>query len=459
MENSVITTDCGAVSNMVNANHYADNYSDAAAKAINAGTDLNTETIFSGQYMEAAIASGETNVSVVNEALRRSLLARFKAGLFDPLEGQVYTSLGLADIATDDHQSQNYDAALQSFVLLRNDNHTLPLKPNQKIAILGPKIFSQETLLEQYYGDQVCYGGGFSCIETISAALTKAAGGPSFATSFQAINVTSNDTSSFGVALEIAKLSDFIVLVLGLNREVEGETLDRSGTDLPGVQSEFALTLLALGKPTVLIFINGGMISFDAIAQTKTPVAIVEAFYPGFEGARALASALYGTSNRWGKLPVTIYSSSFQEKQNFFSFDMTAPPGRTYRYYQDAPLYTFGHGLSLTTFNYSCVQRFDSFEVRCEIDNTGSIDGDEVVLAFHRVSDGIRAKVSHPFPVRNLVNFERVHIPAQRTAVVQFHFSPLQFQSTTEDGGQHVYPGLHFIDIGTIPQFTAIWVL
>jgi beta-D-xylosidase 4 len=462
MEDSVITTDCGAVSNMYYYNHFAANLSDAAAKSLNAGTDLNTETVFSGLDMIAAIATGETNVSMVDRALRRSLKLRFRAGLFDPVVNQPYTTLGLTDIATPAHRHQNYDSALQSFVLLRNDgNAVLPLKAkSQKIAVLGPKISSTMTLLEQYYGDQVCYGGGFDCITTLAQAMQSYGGGSAYVTPFQAINVTGSNASLIPEALAIARTSDVIVLALGLDRQVEGETVDRTNTDLPGLQASFAQQVLSLGIPTVVVFINGGMISFDNILNTKTPLAIVEAFYPGFEGANALACTLFGCANRWGKLPVTIYPTTFQSEANFYSFDMTAAPGRTYRYYQGTPLYPFGWGLSYTNFSYNCSQLFAAFQITCTVSNVGVVDGDEVVLAFHRVSSDIRAKWPHPFPKKNIVGFERLFIKARSSATVVFDFAESAFESTNNEGARRVYQGLHYVEIGSSPaQFTASWTL
>ena len=112
------------------------------------------------------------------------------------------------------------------------------------------------------------------------------------------------------------------------------------------MQEEFAEKILALGKPTVLVLVNGGIIAIDNIID-KTP-AIIEAFFPAMRGAEAIVKSIFGIENRWGKLPVTMYSSSFEKEQDMYSFDMTAKPGRTYRYYTGKPLYPFGYGLSYT---------------------------------------------------------------------------------------------------------------
>jgi beta-D-xylosidase 4 len=391
------------------------------------------------------------------------LLIRFRAGLFDPKDSQIYTTYGLSDIASPAHHQANYEGALQSFVLLHNDgNAVLPLSPHQKVALVGPKATSQETLLEQYYGDQVCFGGGYACMTTIAQAMQSLGN----VTVSQGCNVSGSYAGGIPAALAAARASDVVVLALGLDRQVEGETLDRTTTDLPAIQVSLATQILALNKPTVIFFINGGMISFDSLVNTSRGLknlALVEAFYPGFEGATALARTLYGLENRWGKLPVTIYSSSFQHEQNMLSFDMTTAPGRTYRYYVGQPLYPFGWGLSYSSFGYQCHQPAgDKWSVVCDVSIvSGQSVADEVVLLFHRVSDGIReAHADHPFPIKNLVDFQRVRVDqAAGPTRVTFTLSEENFRSTNAHGSRVVYMGCHYVDVGLAPHFTATFNL
>ena len=161
--------------------------------------------------------------------------------------------------------------------------------------------------------------------------------------------MNSSDRSAIPAAIAAAAAADVIVMVLGNDRTQEHETLDRTDTALPGLQEPFAMQILALGKPVVMVLTNGGALAIDnLIAQ---PDAIVEAFNPGVGGAVPLAHSLFGAQNRWGKMPITMwamlgaaltccvswrtrrYPHSYIAEQAMTNFNMSQAPGRTYRYY------------------------------------------------------------------------------------------------------------------------------
>lgn len=127
----------------------------------------------------------------------------------------------------------------------------------------------------------------------------------------------------------------------GIDKSVEHEGVDRRSIGLPGLQEAFALQVLALGKPTVLVLTNGGPLAIDNLVDK--PGAIVEAFNPGF-AAPMLAKSLFGQRNRWGKLPYTVYPAAYTKQIPLQTYAMAPPPGRTYRYYNSTPLYSFGEG-------------------------------------------------------------------------------------------------------------------
>jgi len=164
--------------------------------------------------------------------------------------------------------------------------------------------------------------------------------------------------------------------------------------------------VLSIGKPTVIVIVNGGMIAIDNLMNAP---AIIEAFYPAMRGGEAIAKSIFGLENRWGKLPVTIYGANYINEVDMYSFDMTKSPGRTYRYYTDKPLFKFGEGLSYASFNITCF-KLDIPQIECIVKNVGQINGDEVLMAYHRVSDDIKKKVSHPVPLKSLVDFARASV-------------------------------------------------
>jgi len=305
----------------------------------------------------------------------------------------------------------------------------------------------------------MCLDGNLKCVRTIADVFTHMYG-PQRTLTSMGVEMDSLNTSMVDEALAMAAAADKIVLCLGIGMDQERETVDREDIALPGLQEWFALRVLALGKPTILILINGGMIAIDSLVA-PTP-AIIEAFYPGLRAGEALYRAIFGYDNRWGKLPVTIYSSSFTNEHDMYSFDMSTPPGRTYRYYSGSPLFTFGYGLSYTTFTYNCTSDSSMFSaatsISCLLHNTGARAGDEVLQVFHRVSDIIRKQCTHPVPLRSLVDFTRVTVALSSAATVSFSI-PLSMLTLTNNAGDKVlYAGEHYLDVtnGNSPPSTIV---
>jgi len=451
----VVGTDCGAVSNMIHANHYASSPEDAAAKSINSGTDMELgDTFFSplssgGQNsLQMAIDKGLTTADRVRTAVSRILTKRFLLGQFDPLALQPYTTLGLEMINSTEHQALNFDAALQSMVLLHNDG-VLPLAPGRRVAVVGPHSISQRDLIEDYAGDQRCFDGTDTCIPTIGEMLTRYnVGGTT--TVAKGVDMNSGDASGIPAALAAARSSDVVVLCLGIGHNEEHEAMDRTNITLPGLQYSFAQQIIALGKPVVLVLVNGGAVAIDGISTN----GIIEAFYPSMRGAEALAHLVFGLANRWGKLPVTLYPAAYVSEVSMYSFDMSLAPGRTYRYYTGTPLFPFGFGLSYTTFATACKQTATTFA--CTVTNTGARDGDQVLLVYHRASDAIRHSVSHPVPLRGLVDFNRVAVGRGATEPVEFTVADSYTGLTNAAGEVVQYAGVHYIDIsdGVSPAIT-----
>jgi beta-glucosidase len=215
-----------------------------------------------------------------------------------------------------------------------------------------------------------------------------------------------------------------IVMVLGLSARLEGEEMpvaiegfrggDRTRIDLPAAQQRFLEKVTALGKPVVLVLLNGSALAVNW-AQEHVP-AIVEGWYPGQAGGSALADVLFGDYNPAGRLPVTFYRDT-TDLPAFSNYNMA---GRTYRYFRGTPLYAFGHGLSYTSFLYSglhtsaaSIKAGGSVSVTVDVTNTGKRTGDEVVQLYTR---HIGSAVTRPN--RELRGFRRISLkPGERRAV------------------------------------------
>lgn len=225
-------------------------------------------------------------------------------------------------------------------------------------------------------------------------------------------------------ALNAARQADVVVMCMGLTPNMEGEEMDvkidgfrggdRTRIDLPLAQQELIKDVTALGKPVILVLLNGSALAVNW--ENEHVAAIVEAWYPGQAAGRAIADVLFGDYNPGGRLPVTFYKSTDQ-LPDFDDYHIT---NQTYRYFSDTPLYPFGYGLSYTTFQYSNLTTEkitgDSLRITAQVKNMGNRDGDEVtqVYASSKYTAGKKT------PIRSLVAFKRIHLKAGESREVTF---------------------------------------
>jgi len=252
---------------------------------------------------------------------------------------------------------------------------------------------------------------------------------------------------------DAVKAAEAVILVLGLSPRLEGEEMrvpvegfqggDRVQLGIPRVQEQLMETVAALGKPVVLVLLNGSAVSINW-ARDHVP-AIVEAWYPGQAAGTALADVLFGDYNPAGRLPVTFYKSADQLPP-FTDYSMK---GKTYRFFDGEPLFPFGYGLSYTTFAYRNLSlpkqagAGDEVKVAVEVENTGTMAGEEVVQVYVKA-----VRPSHAAPIRSLEGFQRVALRPKERRTVQFTLLPRQFSHATADGRRRVEPGAFEISVG-----------
>ncbi|MBQ4801573.1 glycoside hydrolase family 3 C-terminal domain-containing protein [Aquimarina sp. MMG015] len=262
------------------------------------------------------------------------------------------------------------------------------------------------------------------------------------------------DEDLLSPAIEAVKKSEVVVLCLGLSPDIEGEEMpvvlegfdkgDRSEISLPQSQLILLKEVQALGKPTILVLMNGSALAINW-ADENIP-AILEAWYPGEFGGRAIADVLFGDYNPAGRLPVTFYKS-VDDLPDFKSYDMT---NRTYKYFKGDPLYEFGHGLSYTTFEYSKLEAPDAIKtdenipVTVQITNTGDMKGDEVVQLYvshdkKQYTDG---------PKHSLIGFKRINLEVGETKKVSFTVTPKQYAVINSAGKEQKASGAIQIYVG-----------
>jgi beta-glucosidase len=254
-------------------------------------------------------------------------------------------------------------------------------------------------------------------------------------------------------ALSVAQRSDVVVMVLGLSPRLEGEEMkvqvagfsggDRARLDLPDVQTDLLQRIAAVGKPVVLVLMNGSAVSVNW-ARDHIP-GIVELWYPGEAGGTALADVLFGDYNPAGRLPVTFYKS----ENDLPAFDDYRMQGRTYRYFTGEPLYPFGYGLSYTSFAYrglnipQTVQAGAALKASVEVENTGSRAGEEVVELYL-----MREQNGSPGPIRSLAGFRRVFLEKGQKKTVTFTLTPKQMAQVDADGQRVLKPDAFSLSVG-----------
>ncbi len=254
-------------------------------------------------------------------------------------------------------------------------------------------------------------------------------------------------------AIETAKQSDVIIMCMGLTARLEGEEMDikidgftggdRTTLDLPKVQEDLIKEIYALGKPIVLVLLNGSALSINW--ENKNIPAILETWYPGQAAGQAIADVIFGDYNPAGRLPVTFYKSA-TDLPSFENYDMN---GRTYRYFKGEVLYPFGYGLSYTSFAYDKLnisptyKTGDTVRVSVNVKNTGKIEGDEVVQLY---LSNLNATV--PVPIRSLQSFKRIHLLPGETKIISLVIPPNAFSVIDNNNKRVIQPGKFQITVG-----------
>jgi beta-glucosidase len=254
-------------------------------------------------------------------------------------------------------------------------------------------------------------------------------------------------------AVELAASSDLVIFFMGLSPFLEGEEMnvraegfeggDRVSIDLPATQTRLMKEIHKLGKPMVMVLLNGSALAINWEAENIP--AIIEAWYPGQDGGNAIADVIFGDYNPAGRLPVTFYRS-VNDIPPFEDYDME---GKTYRYFRGKPLYEFGFGLSYTTFEYSnlvlpeSITAGETLLVSVTVTNTGAMDGDEVVQLYVSHPD---AKI--PAAIRSLQGFRRVHLKAGASRTVELILHPEQLAVFGDDMRVQVQPGRVLLSVG-----------
>jgi beta-glucosidase len=437
-----VVSDAFAVANLTIQN-FARDGRDAAKRALQAGLDMDMASSTYAQHVAGLVKDGTIKMADVDDAVRRILTVKVRMGLF---EHPYFDETLLAKIANSpEHRRESLWAAQRSMVLLRNEKSALPLsKATKHLAVIGPLADSQDAtdgswLVFNHKSNAVTVLKGIQA--KVPNAKIEYAPGPDIrrdipsmfdalmGTAPKAPQTPGEAEAAFQLAVATAKGADAVVMVMGETGNMSGEAASRSSLELPGRQEELLKAVVALGKPVVLVLLNGRPLAIEW-AGAHVP-AILEAWQPGSEGGTAVADILFGDVNPGGKLPTTFPRRSGQTPIYYARTLTHSPEGsQSYnpRYWDSvvAPQYPFGYGLSYTTFaidnlkvSAPQVKVGAQLTVTADVTNTGKMAGDEVVQLYIHQKAGTDSR-----PMRELKGFERVTLKPGEKKSVTFRLGP-----------------------------------
>ena len=398
-----VTSDCWAIKD-INENHkITNNPEESVALAMNSGCDLNCGDIYA--YLIKAVEEGLTTEEAIDTALTRALTTRMKLGLFDEPENNKYASIDYSYVDTEDNRKLNLKAAEETIVLLKNADNILPLdkKSIKNIGIIGPNADNRRALVGNYEGTSSNYitvlDGIRRELEDSDTRIFYSAGCHLFKDKAEGLGEYNDRIAEVKAVCE---QSDVLIACLGLDASLEGEegdtgneygSGDKPNLKFPGLQQNVLETMIASGKPVILLVLAGSALALDY--ADKNAAAVLQCWYPGAMGGKAIAEILFGKKNPCGKLPLTFYS----ENNTLPDFTDYSMKNRTYRYMKETPVYPFGYGLSYSEFTETLagievngvaassdreieIAEDSNVGIYVNVRNNGNVDGAATVQAY-----------------------------------------------------------------------------
>lgn len=431
-----VVSDLGSISGLVGSHHVAANAAEAASQAINAGLDADLSGYGYGRALLAAIKEGKVTEATLDTAVSRVLYQKFALGLFE----NPYVDIKQVSrtVRIPNHIELARKVAQQSIILLKNNGNLLPLsKSIKKLALIGPNADNIYNQLGDYTAPQAEEN-----IVTVLEGLQAKLGAGTRIDYVKGCDIRDTSEIAISTAVQAAEAAEVVVIVLGgssardfktsyqetgaaqvtatqgkISDMESGEGFDRATLDLLGKQLELLKAVKATGKPVVLVTIKGRPLNLNWPQEHVD--AIIDAWYPGQEGGNAIADVLFGDYNPAGRLSVSVPKSVGQLP---VYYNYKNPTKHDYVEVDAKPLYSFGYGLSYTTFAYTDIRHQltetpDDFNLRIsfKVKNTGKYAGDEVVQLY--VRDEISSVVT---PILQLKNFQRIHLKAGEEKKMEF---------------------------------------
>lgn len=445
-----VVSDCWAIKDFHEGHYVTSGPLESVAMAMNNGCDLNCGQLF--VYLVEAVQQGMVSEERLDEALIYLFTARMKLGVFDEKGSTPYDNIPFTVVDSKEMKALNLEAAEKCITLLKNQDNLLPLDQSKikTIGIIGPNANNRKALVGNYEGTASRY-------YTIAEGIQDYVGEDVRVLLSEGCHLYKNSISNLSLGKDrmsevkgVCAESDVVILCMGLDSGLEGEegdegnqyaSGDKPNLDLPGIQQEIIETAYESGKPIVLVLLSGSALAVSW-ADEHIP-AIVQGWYPGSQGGKAIARVLFGDKNPEGKLPVTFYRTT-EELPEFTDYSMK---GRTYRYMQNEALYPFGYGLSYTSFTYSNPKVSadtlgeEGITVTAVLSNTGEKEGTETVQVYVKA---LRANT----PNAQLKGIKKVVLKPGESKEVSLKLPLSAFALCDEQAVSRVMTGNYIVTIG-----------
>jgi len=443
-----VVTDYTGIPEMVN-HGVAANDADAGLLAVKAGVDMDMQGEVYFKYLKKQVKDDLVDEKLIDESTRRILRVKFMLGLFDDPYKYCNKEREKRLVYAPEHLDAAFDVAKRSMVLLKNDSNALPLKRGEKIAVIGELATSTRDMLGAWKA-----GGDWDFMKSTLDELQDYNGRENVIYA-EGCKKSGEDRSGFTAAMTVARQAEKIVIILGEDWEWSGEAASRTSIKIPGVQTELLEKLRTLNKPIIVVLMNGRPL--ELTRENELADAILEAWYPGTMGGKAITHVLFGEYNPSGKLTMTFPRSIGQVPIFYYEKNTGRPLYLLNDKYKSKyidcpndPLYVFGYGLSYTTFDYSDIQlsgtsltEKGTIKASVIVKNTGKVAGEEVVQCYIRDLIGSVTR-----PVKELKGFEKISLKAGESKTVTFTITPemlafhrLDMTYGTEPGNYNLFIG------------------
>lgn len=441
------TSDCWAIADFHLHHRVTSTPLQSVALALKNGCDLNCGNTYA--YILQALQEGLITEEEIRTSCIRLMKTRMKLGMFD--KETPFDSIDYTVIDCKEHQELNLEVARKSLVLLKN-NHILPLqKDNLKnVAVIGPNANSITALNGNYHGTANQY---HTVLDAVRAALPGVR--VNYSKGCHLYEEKLEDPGYSGDCLAEVKaqtdLADIVILVVGMDETIEGEEIlgregftgDKKDLLLPKSQRDLIKTVCERNTPVIIVNMTGSAIDF---AEGCSADAIIQAWYPGAMGGKAISDLIFGEYSPSGKLPITFYRND-----NYLpDFEDYSMENRTYKFIKERPLYPFGYGLSYTSFTYTdprvdkkILHPGEDLCFKVTVKNTGEREADEIVQCYLRDENA-----SVRVPKHKLCGMERVHLQSGEEAEVTFTVDGSQFDIITEEGEHTFETGMFTVFAG-----------